>query len=273
MEQRSYAPAMPFVRVGDTDVHYLAKGDGPPLVFVHGFGGCAQGWYQQVEAFSSDFTVFAYDSVNHGHSSLSPEGQPEPDRADELEGFLAALGIERPVIAGNSMGALTLLRWATRHPGDARALVPSAMGITPPTADPETEAARARALGAPLADDVLFMAAEGAFTERFVAERAEQYERYIRLRSTAVRIEAARHPRRPTMRNPGRGELAEAVTRITSPMHIVVGDRDWLYDAAAHLHELVPASGLTVLPGAPHNAYFEVADEYDAVVRTFLGSL
>jgi pimeloyl-ACP methyl ester carboxylesterase len=261
---------VPFVRVGDTDVHYLTKGNGPPLVFIHGFGGCAQGWYQQIEAFSTDHTVFAYDSVNHGHSSLSPAGVPEPDRADELEGFLAALGIERPILAGNSMGALTVLRWATRHPGDATALVPSGMGITPPDADPETEAARAKALGAPQADDILFMPAEAAFTKSFPTERREQYERYVRLRSTATRIEAARHPRRPTMKNPGRGELAERVTTITSPMRIVVGDKDWLYAAARHLHELLPHAELTVLPGAPHNAYFEVADEYNATVRDFL---
>jgi pimeloyl-ACP methyl ester carboxylesterase len=264
---------MPFVRVGDTDVHFLTKGSGPPLVFIHGFGGCAQGWYQQVESFARDFTVFAYDSVNHGHSSLSPAGEPEPDRADELEGFLAALGIERPVLAGNSMGALTLLRWAARHPGDARALVPSGMGITPPDADPATEAARARALGAALPDDILFMAAEAAFTKAFVTERAEQYERYVRLRSTAVRIEASRHPRRPTMEDPGRGDLAARVGDITAPMGIVVGDQDWLFAAARHLHALVAHSTLTVLPGAPHNAYFEVADAYNEAVRTFLGGL
>jgi pimeloyl-ACP methyl ester carboxylesterase len=264
---------MPFVRAGETDIHYVAKGSGPPMVFVHGFGGCAQGWYQQLEAFAAEHTVYAYDSVNHGHSSLSPEGSPEPDRADELEQVLAALGIERPILAGNSMGALTLLRWAVRHPGSAAALVPSGMGITPPDADPDVEAARARAIGAPVADDVLFMPAEGAFTKAFVTERAEQYERYIRLRSTATRIEAARHPRRPTMEHPARGELADAVKTVTSPMRIVVGDQDWLFAAARHLHDLVPQSELSILPGAPHNAYFEAPDAYNATVRSFLARL
>lgn len=264
---------MPFVQVGETDIHYVTAGSGPPMVFVHGYGGCAQGWYQQLEELASTHTVFAYDSVNHGHSSLSPAGEPEPDRADELEGFLAALGIEQPVLAGNSMGALTLLRWAARHPGDAAALVPSGMGITPPDADQEQEAARARAIAAPLPDDVLFMPAEAAFTTSFVTERRDQYERYLRLRSTATRIEAARHPRRPTMKDPGRGELAERVTGITSPMCIVVGTKDWLFPAAKHLHELVPASQLEVLDGAPHNAYFEVPEQYNASVRMFLAAV
>lgn len=133
---------MPFVQVGDTDIHYTRTGHGAPLVFIHGFGGCAEAWYQQVDAFCADFEVFAYDSVNHGHSSVSPVDGREPDRVDELVGLLEALGIEQPILAGNSMGALTVLRFAVRHPGRARALVPSGMGITPPTADPGTEAAR-----------------------------------------------------------------------------------------------------------------------------------
>jgi pimeloyl-ACP methyl ester carboxylesterase len=262
---------MPFVQVGDTDIHYVTKGSGPPLVLIHGFGGCAQGWYQQIEDLAADFEVFAYDSVNHGHSSASPEGEREPDRVDELEGFLAALGIERPILAGNSMGALTLLRWATRHPGDAAALVPSGMGITPPTGDPDASAARSRAILAPTADDVLFLPAEMAFTEDFVARNRVQYERYVRIRSTATRLEASRRPRTPTASNPTMQELGGRVASITSPMHIVVGDRDWLFDAAKHLHELVPSSEITVIPGAPHNAYFEVPAQYNRALREFVG--
>lgn len=264
---------MPFVQVGDTDIHYVTAGSGEPLVFVHGFGGCAQGWYQQIAAFSDRYQVFAYDSVNHGHSTNSPAGQPEPDRADELEGFLAALGIEHPILAGNSMGALTILRWATRHPGDARALVPSGMGIAPPSEDKEAEAARMRSITAAIDDDVLFIPAAGAFTKGFPTEHPDRYERYIRLRSTATRIEAARNPRPASATNPTRDELRDRVGSITSPMQVVVGDQDWLFDAARHLHELVPHSGLTILPGAPHNAYFEVPDAYDDAVTAFLDGL
>jgi len=118
-----------FVTVLGTDVHYVERGEGPPLVFLHGAGSCAEAWYHQFEAFSGGYRVIAYDSVNHGHSSNSPIEEPEADRADELEGFLVALGIDRPIIAGNSMGAMTLLRWAIRNPDRAAALIPSGMGV------------------------------------------------------------------------------------------------------------------------------------------------
>ena len=101
---------MAFVTVLGNDIHYLEQGDGQPLVLIHGFGGCAEGWYQQTHALSQRYRVIAYDSVNHGHSVSTPVDEPEPDRADELDAFLEALNIRRPVLAGNSMGALTLLR-------------------------------------------------------------------------------------------------------------------------------------------------------------------
>src|SRR6266550_953728 len=179
---------MPWVDVNGSDIYYHEEGEGQPLVFLHGMTSCGEAWFQQFEAFRHRFRVIGYDSVNHGHSSNSPRDEPEPDRADELEGFLSALGIERPILAGNSMGGGTLLRWAARHPGDALA-----------------------------------------------------------------------HPRRPTAANPSRGELAGLISKVTSPMLIVVGGLDRALPAAQYLHELVAGSRLTVIDGAPHNVYWEAA--------------
>ena len=259
---------MGFVRVLGNDLHYTEQGQGTPLLFLHGSGSCAEAWYHQVQAFSGQFRVIAYDSVNHGHSSNSPAGQPEPDRADELEGFLGALGIDRPVLAGNSMGALTLLRWAVRHPGQALGLIPSGMGV-------QRAGAPARPLPAaePIGDEVLFVGAERGFTPDFPAARPDLYDRYVRLRSTATRIEAFRRPRPASFASPGRDELAGLVSGIRSPMQIIVGEHDWLADAGVHLHELVEGSRLALVAGAPHNVYYQAAAQYNELVTSFLAEL
>jgi pimeloyl-ACP methyl ester carboxylesterase len=122
---------MAWVEVNGVDLHYVEAGEGPPLVFLHGNSSCGEAWYQQFEAFRGRFRCIAYDSVNHGHSANSPRDEEEPDRADELEGFLAALGIARPVLAGNSMGGNTILRWAARHPDAAAGLIISGSGVRP----------------------------------------------------------------------------------------------------------------------------------------------
>ncbi|HMG64518.1 MAG TPA: alpha/beta hydrolase, partial [Streptosporangiaceae bacterium] len=122
-------------------------------------------------------------------------------------------------------------------------------------------------------DEVLFVGAEGGFTPDFPAARPDLYDRYVRLRSTATRIEAFRHPRTATLVNPGRDELAGLVPAITSPMQIIVGEHDWLAGAGAHLHELVGGSRLAQVAGAPHNVYYQAAAEYNEIVSSFLAEV
>ena len=264
---------MPWVDVNGNDIYYHEAGEGQPFVFLHGMTSCGEAWFQQFEAFSHRFRVIAYDSVNHGHSSNSPRDEPEPDRADELEGFLAALGIERPIIAGNSMGAGTLLRWAARHPGDAAALIPSGAGVARPAPEgstPQPAAGATARRGQPLDPETIFLPFGDSLTEKLKNERPVMYDRYYRIRSTATRIEALRHPRRPTAANPGRGELVSLIPKVTSPMLVVVGSLDRAVPSAEHLHELVPHSKCHLIEGAPHNVYWEAADEYNAAVAKFL---
>lgn len=253
---------MPWVEVGDTDIYYVEEGQGQPLVFLHGMSSCGEAWFQQFAAFRDRYRVIAYDSVNHGHSSNSPRDAEEPDRADELQGFLTALGIERPVLAGNSMGGDTILRWAVRHPDAAAALVPSGMGVS---------------IGAPIAAEVrpldretLFLPVGDALTEGFRERQPRMYERYLRIRSTATRLEALRHPRPRGRTLADRASLAERVGVIRSPLLIVVGSLDGLRPNCARLHALVPHSEYRVIEGAPHNVYYEAAAEYNAAVDAFL---
>src|SRR3712207_7299554 len=58
-----------------------------------------------------------------------------------------------------------------------------------------------------------------ALTEAFKRDRPLMFERYLRIRSTATRLEALRHPRRPGPRSlEERAALGERVGRIGSPM-------------------------------------------------------
>ncbi len=259
---------MPWLELETSDIYYQEEGSGPPLVLLHGMTSCCEAWFQQFAHFRDRYRVIAYDSINHGHSSNSPRDDEEPDRADELEQVLSALGIERPILAGNSMGANTLLRWAIRHPNDARALIPSGMGIPPEGAN--VIAAQAK----PLDTETLFLPTGDALTEEFKQRQPRMYERYLRIRSTATRIEALRHPR--TMSPKAFGErqaIADGVRRIQSPMLIIVGGLDRLVPWCEALHAAVPHSQYEVIHGAPHNVYYEAAVPYNRLVDGFLASL
>jgi pimeloyl-ACP methyl ester carboxylesterase len=178
------------------------------------------------------------------------------------------MAIERPILAGNSMGANTILRWAVRHPGDARALIPSGMGVPP---DPS---AAVPMPAQPLDPETLFLPIGDSLTEGFKKEQPRMYERYLRIRSTATRIEALRHPRKPGEKTLAeRQHLGDGVTKISSPMLIVVGSLDRLVPWCEKLHSLVRGSKYRVIEGAPHNVYYEAANEYNAAVDAFLAGV
>lgn len=258
---------MAWVDVHGNDTYYVEAGDGPPLLFLHGNSSCSEAWWQQFEVFSDRYRCIAYDSINHGHSANSPRDEAEPDRADELEGFLAALGIERPILAGNSMGANTLLRWATRHPNEARALIPSGMGVV-------SASAAAPAARPPLDLETLFLPIGDSLTDGFKVARPEMYQRYLRIRSTATRLEALRHPRTLAARTTEeRAALGERAPSIGSPMLVVVGTLDRFLEPARRLDGLVEQAQLVEIEGAPHNVYYEAAQPYNEAVSAFLAGL
>jgi pimeloyl-ACP methyl ester carboxylesterase len=259
---------MPWVNVGATDIHYDDRGSpqATPFVFIHGALSSAETWYRPLEAFSDRYRVIAYDSVNHGLSSNSPRDEPEPDRVDELEGFLDAVSIDRPILAGQSMGGMTIIRWAIRHPNAARALIISGMGV------PREMRKGPSPLEQKMDNDVVFLGVAESFTPAFYAASPELVDRYIRARSTGTRLEAQRFPRKTTTANPPwePEALAAGVTKIASPMLIVVGSLDDLRPWAERLHELVPGSQYAVIEGAAHSAHFERFDEYKQLVNGFL---
>ena len=256
---------MPFIEIGSTDVYYCEAGRGQPLVFLHGFSSCGEAWFQQFEHFADRYRLIAYDSVNHGHSSNSPRDEDEPDRVAELDGVLEALGIERPVLLGNSMGGGTLLRWAARYPDRAAALIPSGCGVSPHGAGPRADAR------APLPDDVLLLPIGDALTDTLRRERPRMYERYLRIRSTATSIENRRHPRRRSRESVDEARtLHDRVSNVRSPMCVIVGSLDAAVPRAETLHKRVAHSEYHVIDGAPHNVYYEAATAYDAIVGRFL---
>lgn len=97
------------------------------------------------------------------------------------------------------------------------------------------------------------------------------YERYLRVRSTATRLEYMRHPRprNPKTLEEGR-DLAESIGAATSPMLVIIGALDRLIPNAERLHARVPHAEYVVLDDAPHNAYWETADAWNQAVSDFL---
>ncbi len=95
-------------------INHHRVGEGPPLVLLHGVGHHWQAWEPVIERLAGDFDVIACDSPGFGRSAaLPPSTEPTITAyADAFEWFFAELGVERPHVAGNSMGGAIALELA-----------------------------------------------------------------------------------------------------------------------------------------------------------------
>jgi pimeloyl-ACP methyl ester carboxylesterase len=85
-------------------------GSGPTLVLVHGLGGSLVNWEPVMELVARERDVIAVDLPGFGDSDPLPDGTPHSpvEMGRAITAHLRSLGVERPHVAGNSLGA-----WAT----------------------------------------------------------------------------------------------------------------------------------------------------------------
>jgi pimeloyl-ACP methyl ester carboxylesterase len=98
-------------------LNHHREGEGPPLLLLHGVGHHWQGWRPVIDLLAGEFDVIACDSPGFGRSAPLPSAM-EPtinSYADAFEWFMAELGLERPHVAGNSMGGAIGLELGRRR--------------------------------------------------------------------------------------------------------------------------------------------------------------
>jgi len=107
---------MPLARVAGQNVYYIEHGtQGTPVVFVHGAPANHLVWGLQVRALGDIARAVALDLPGHGRSDPPGRDSVEAYR-DVVVGLLDALGFERAVIVGHSMGGAIAQTLALSHP-------------------------------------------------------------------------------------------------------------------------------------------------------------
>ena len=119
-----------------TRLHTVRRGEGPPIVFVHGMGTSAATWDRCMDLLGDRFTVVAVDLLGHGASPV-PDDPAEYTRdrtLGDLDDVLA--DVARPaVLVGHSLGGYLALAHVATRPGVARGIV--VLNTGPGFRDPE----------------------------------------------------------------------------------------------------------------------------------------
>jgi pimeloyl-ACP methyl ester carboxylesterase len=92
------------VRTNGHTLFYTVKGEGKPLVLIHGYGAGIWLWEKQIEVLSQGYRVCALDLIGHGFSDRPKIPYTPEIYIHCLKDFMDGVGIERAALIGNSMG-------------------------------------------------------------------------------------------------------------------------------------------------------------------------
>ena len=103
-------------------LHFNRKGQGEPVVLLHGLFGCHENLNSIARALSGDYDVIAIDLPNHGRSEHY-DGFSYGKMADAVANLLQSLGLDSYHLIGHSMGGKVAMQLAIRSPEKVRKMV------------------------------------------------------------------------------------------------------------------------------------------------------
>ena len=249
------------VALNGISVHFEIRGDGSPLLLLHGGTGCHSDWlYAGREAFEREYRLIIPDARGHGSSAVPnwtelPKTLTHRQCALDTLALLDYLEIERCKAIGVSMGGNILLHMATMQPERIEAMVIVSATMYFP------EQARKVMAAVPAPDD----------------QPASEWERMRRSHKFGdAQIRALwqwAHSLKDSYddMNLKTADLAKIRTRTL----IVQGDRDFLYpvEKSVEMYRAIPNSSLWIVPGGSHGPIFmERAPLFAQTALAFLGS-
>jgi pimeloyl-ACP methyl ester carboxylesterase len=260
--------------VGDVRLHYCRTGHGdkPALVLVHGFSDSALCWSRTAHDLEAEYDVVMPDMRGHGLSERMRPGD-DVDMAADLAGLILALGLERPIVGGHSMGAMVSCELGARFPDLARALVLDdppwwlpAAGMEPGGPDADGMLQWARSLAGRTMDDLVdeYRREQPDWPDELVRVMAESKKR---LDPGIVDTLIDRLKR-------GGLNWQEAFRGVGVPVLLVTGSPDLgaivTPEIEARVRELNPRATIVNVPDVGHLIHYDNYPAFIDALRAFL---
>lgn len=271
--EREHPPTGRFVTVNGVKLHYLERGEGPPVVLLHGNVVTAEDFRTSgvLNLLAGRHRVIAFDRPGFGYSDR-PHGSAWSARAqaDLLRDALNVLGMNRPIVLGHSWGAAVALALALNHPDDVRGLV-LLSGYYYPTLRADVLLSSPPAI--PILGDLLRYSIspllgkllqprllKGMFAPLPVpASFALGSTPNMSVRPGQIRAES----QDGVAMIPGAIAMRHRYQELTMPVVIMAGAEDRVINAEqpARLHAQIPHSTLRLVPGVGHMIHYAVPEE------------
>jgi pimeloyl-ACP methyl ester carboxylesterase len=267
--ERQHPPTGHLMEVAGSRIHYVERGEGPPVVLLHGnlvsladFEACGL-----IDALAKTHRVIAFDRPGFGHSSRPRDRLWTPSaQASVMLDVLARLGVERPVVVGHSMGCALAVAMALNQPEAVGALVLIGGYFYP---NVRVDALLTAPVALPVLGDIMRYTVtaltarasvrglvKGMFAPRdvpddfFERQSSEMMVRPSQLRANAE--DAA-------FMIPTAMQQAKRYWELRMPVTVVAGEKDIVVAMEDHtcaLHREVKGSKLVIVPGSGHMVHY-----------------
>ena len=281
-------------------IHYVHRGEGKPILFMHGFPQFWFLWRHQLESLGDDHAVYAPDMRGYNLSDKPQEVEAYRMRnmLGDIKGLVEELGIAPFTLVGHDWGGIVSWAFALKYPEllerfviidspppftwnrDLRAspkqreAVNYMLELSKPSPGPEELVA---------ANDFAMLEAMlerigGSDARLSDEERAAYHEAWSQpgaIQGGLNYYRAARMGEQVAAGGvPEEYEAKIKAMRLEVPTLVIWGERDpaLLVGLTRGLEEWIPDMRLEVLPGAGHWVPYERPDEVNRLIREFVGS-
>ena len=248
------------IEISGVNLHYRRSGTGSQaIILMHGWG-CdlnALSLFERVGA--EHHTVYNLDLPGFGKSSEPSTAWGVEEYTVMLEAFVAAMGIQNPILLGDSFGGRVAILYASRNPVQRLVLVDAA-GVRP-----------RRSLKY-YAKVYSFKLAKRIYPFMVGREKAERKIADMRSRRGSYDYNNCSPMMRSVMVNVVNSDLRHVMPLIKAPTLLLWGEEDTatpMRDARI-MKKLIPDAGLVTFPGAGHFSFVDNPYQSAATVRRFI---
>ncbi len=255
------------LREGDMMLAHTDRGDGKPVVLLHGFPLTGEMWRFQIDSLAQSHRVIVPDLPGFGASAAVEGEVTMATYASAVAELLDAIGVTEPVaLAGFSMGgyaAFEILRQGRLEVG-ALALVD-----TKATADPPEARAGRHTMAARVREEGSTVIADAMLPKLFSASAGEAVKAEVRATMAAQTPEAVAQALEAMASRP---DSTPQLAGISVPALVIAGELDEIatLEESRGMADAVPGAELVEVAGAGHMAPMEAPDAVGGALLDWL---
>ncbi len=268
------------VNIRGEQLHYIDKGKGEPLIFVHSSISDYRSFFSRVEPYSKDYHVVTYSRRYAWPNKQVFDKTVDYSariHADDLYALIQKLGFQKVHLVCHSYGALTALTMALEHPEVVKSLV---LGEPPIISLAENTEKGRKSWDSFIKDDLR------PAKQDFLADKDEEALEHFLKGVFGSGFQLAQVP--PEAKQLWMDNLLEtwglsmsedfvrldstAIQSLNIPVLLLDGNRSPVYlkEISEELHRLLPDSQRLTLENSSHGLYFEQPEQADRAVMEFL---